>query len=730
MKIARLLTLLALCALPSDDLEAQQAATVRVTITHDGEGLAGAVVRLARSAASTDGEGRTVLRAPAGEHWLVARRIGFAPDSLRLALRASMDTAVMIALEEIGEDLEGVVVSATRSERRIADEAVRVEVVAKEEIDEKVMMTPGDITMLLNETAGLRMQVTSPSLGGAGVRIQGLDPRYSLLLTDGLPLTGAAGGGLSLLQVPPVDLARVEVIKGPASAMYGAQALGGVINLVSRRAGEESTRELLFNATSRGGMDAVFFEAAPIDARWSQSVLLGLHSQARADVDGDGWADLPSHGRVVLRPRLFFDGANGSSLLLTTGAVLEDRVGGMMPGRLAPDGLTSPREALDTRRFDVGGVSRLPLRGGRHLLGARAAVTWQRHEHRFVPLAERDRHRTAFGEATYTVVGERSTTLIGLAVQHDDYRNKDVDQIHFGHLTPAVFGQVESAITRWLTLSGAARADVHSEYGTGVSPRLAALFRAPAAGPLSGWTLRASTGVGMLAPTPLTDETEVVGMSFVEIPSELGFERALTTSVDVGGRVGRIEVNATWFSSEVRDAVQAETVPSGGTFPSVRLVRSAEPARSRGTELVLRYVEEPWHVTASHVYIDATQWDGVTGRRVRTPLVPRQAIGLVAMREWEERARVGLEVYYTGTQALEENPYRDESPTNVIVGALVERAFGRARVFVNLENLTDVRQTRTDPLLLPTQGRGGRWTTDAWTELAGRTVNGGVRWSF
>jgi iron complex outermembrane receptor protein len=83
-------------------------------------------------------------------------------------------------------------------------------------------MTPGDISMMLNETRGLRVQTTSPSLGGANVRIQGLRGRYTQLLSDGLPLYGGQSGALSMLQIPPMDLAQVEVIKGVASAFYGA----------------------------------------------------------------------------------------------------------------------------------------------------------------------------------------------------------------------------------------------------------------------------------------------------------------------------------------------------------------------------------------------------------------------------------------------------------------------------------------------------------------------------
>jgi outer membrane receptor protein involved in Fe transport len=100
-------------------------------------------------------------------------------------------------------------------------------------------MTPGDIAMLLNEAAELRVQPTAPSHGGASVRIQGLRGRYTQILFDGLPLYGGQAGALGALQVPPMDLAQVEVIKGAASALYGSTAVGGMVNLISRRPAPE-----------------------------------------------------------------------------------------------------------------------------------------------------------------------------------------------------------------------------------------------------------------------------------------------------------------------------------------------------------------------------------------------------------------------------------------------------------------------------------------------------------
>src|SRR3954447_5266280 len=96
-------------------------------------------------------------------------------------------------------------------------------------------MRPGDISMLLNEMGGMRVQTTSPALGAASVRVQGMRGRYTAFLSDGLPLFGQQGASLGLLQIPPMDLGQVEVIKGNASALYGSAAMAGVVDLISRR---------------------------------------------------------------------------------------------------------------------------------------------------------------------------------------------------------------------------------------------------------------------------------------------------------------------------------------------------------------------------------------------------------------------------------------------------------------------------------------------------------------
>jgi hypothetical protein len=109
------------------------------------------------------------------------------------------------------------------------------------------------------------------------------------------------------------------------------------------------------------------------------------------------------------------------------------------------------------------------------------------------------------------------------------------------------------------------------------------------------------------------------------------------------------------------------------------------------------------------------------------PLTPRHASGLVASWESEGRGRDGFALYYTGRQVLDDDPYRCVSRTYLVVGLLAERRLGPARVFLNLKNLTNVRQTRHAPLVRPSRAPDGSWTTNAWGPLDGRVVNGGVR---
>jgi iron complex outermembrane receptor protein len=614
---------------------------------------------------------------------------------------------------------EVIIVQATRSRRRVQDEPIRVEVITQEEIEEKALMRPGNIGMLVAETGGVRVQVTSPALGAANIRVQGMDGRYTQLLADGLPLYGQSSS-LGLLQIPPTDLGRVEVIKGAASALYGPSALGGVINLVSRKPGEAFEGEALLNATTRNGQDLTAYLATPLASGLGGSITGGLHRQKRQDLDKDGWIDMAGYDRWSVRPRLFFEGIDGAKVFATVGAMGEDRRGGTLPGATVPSG-DEYRQEQRTARLDAGLVAEMPVQGW-GIASIRASAMNQKHRHRFGPVAENDQHRTRFAETSLAGGSKRTPWIAGLAFQGDYYRNRAFRDFNYDFAAPAIFGQVEYDFSDQLTVAGSARVDFHNEYGTQFSPRLSMLYRT---GP---WKVRASLGRGFYAPTPFVDETEAAGLSRLEPLGDLKAETAQTASIDFGYARGRIETSVTFFAADIRNSTR---VVAGAAPDKVRLVNVDGSTRIRGSELLLRYRLRPFTVTGSYVYVDASEPDDAGTGRVRVPLTPKHTAALVAMWEDHDKGRLGLEVYYTGRQRLEDNPYRTRSRPYFHVGLLGELVVtDHLKIFANAENILGVRQTKYDPLLLPAQLTDGRWTVDVWAPTDGFVLNGGIRLRF
>lgn len=690
-------------------------ATIRIEVTRGPNRVSGATVTLNTLALTATGvDGVTTATLPFGRVEVRVSKEGLLPVTTSLVVNEAREWVVMVELQPQEQIEEQITVHATRTDQRVQDSPTRVEVLGVEEIEEKTMMTPGDIVMMLNEMGGLRVQTTSPSLGAASVRIQGMRGRYTRFLTDGLPLFGQQGGGLGLLQIPPMDLGQVEVIKGVSSALYGAGAMAGVVNLVSRRPGTDPVFDFLANRSTLGATDGSMFLASRLSSAWSASLLGGAHFQELRDIDHDGWADLAKYQRGVARPRFFWDGGKGRSGFLTGGITYENRTGGTVPGAVLGATGASYGEALETRRYDVGGSIQF-LIDDRYVVTARAGAASQHHDHQFGEIRERDRHDMMFGEVAARGTAGRNTWVVGVAAERDQYRPRDVPVFGYTYVTPGIFVQDDVEVRKWLSVSASARADFHSQFGAFFSPRLSALLR------WKGWTSRWSAGQGFFAPTPLTEETEAAGLFRLVVPKPLIAERGRSASFDLSRRAGPVFTTVTLFGSSVRNPLYVDRA-------RYLLTNLSAPTRNAGLELLSTVRKAPFSMTASYTYVRSTEF--ADGRRADVPLTPRHSFGLVGMWEKEGVGRFGAEWYYTGQQRLEQNPYRTASEPYCLVGLLAERVLGRFRLFINVENITDVRQTRWNSLLRPNRAADGRWTVDAWAPLDGRVINGGIRLKF
>ena len=698
-------------------LEAQQpdSGTVEITVRESMGMLDGFLVRSETRRATTDAAGRARLVLPAGRRTLLVTRIGFTPKRAEVTVVAdsTISAIIDVAMEDKME-MEKIIISATRTERLAGETPVRVEVLDEMEVDENTLMAPSGITMLLNETPGLRVQPASPTLGTGSVRILGLSGQYTAMLADGLPLYGGAASALGPLDISPVDLKRVELIKGAASALYGGQALGGVINLISKPPTGRS--EFLLNRRTMGVTDAATWLSRRLSEQSGVSLLASGTVQNAADPDGDGWGDQPRARRWGIRPRFSSSDSSGRSLFVTAGYGYDDRRGGTLGNPSTPAGTF--REQLRGRRHDAGMTLRVP-RADSGNIAARVALSTNRRERLFGPGGiERDRISTGFAELTLMSKSDRGAAVFGAAMQADRYHNELNSAFDHKWLTQGLFVTADRDVGG-ITVSGSVRGDFHSELGLMVTERLAVLAR-----PADGWSVRLSGGTGFAAPASMTEEVEAIGLRNI-LPAELRPERSLGAMIDVNGRALGAEVLLTGYGSSIGEAIRLmEPTPASGTAV---LRNSAGPTRVSGAEAaaIWRFAENKFLLT--YGYARGSRANAESGQREPVPLLNRHRAGADLMLEKPGVYRVGIEGIYYGRQVLDDNPYRSESKPYVYAMAIAMRQFGPVELVANFENLLNVRQTDYDPLIRPSQTVGGRWTTDVWAPLEGFMANVAMR---
>jgi outer membrane receptor for ferrienterochelin and colicins len=679
--------------------------TIRVEVIAASRPAIGATVSAGGASTSTNPSGIATLTLTAGPVDVVATRVGYGMATARVNVAAGAERAVRLILTPPGQD-QNPVVTSTRTSQGIEDQAVPVEVVRRDSIERAMLMAPGNMARSLDEIAGLRVQTTSPELGLAMLRMRGLPGQYTRLLSDGVPRYFDHPGGLALLQMPPMDLDRIEVIKDSASALFGANATAGVVNLLSRRPSSEPSREFLFSQSIRGGTDGALWLASPQTGSWGRTFLVSAHRQEETDVNDDGWSDLPGYSRGVVRQGVFWD--NGSrSVWGNAGVTFEKREGGS----------AAAHQQLETKIAD--GILSGQMRLGRYILAGAGSLYVQSHVRDFSDRREHDRREAATIEITLRGSAPRQSWVAGIAA--DWFTVRTPEPLASAYVAPrgGIFVHDDVDVAPWLLLSGSARLD----YSKGASEalRLDKYFFSPRGsakvhgGP---WSARISAGRSYYVPTTLMEETEAAGFARLTIDAPLDVETARSVSADVAHETGATSVGLTVFESHIDNPARMDRA-------TYTLRTEPEPVSTRGVELLGRARRAPFAVTATYAYVRAREGGG---RDVA--LTPRHSAGAVLMAEAKDRGRVAAKVSYTDAQPLDANPYRTMSEPYVLVGLLAEHRLGRWRVFVNAENLTDVRQTRWDPIARPSRDVDGRWTVDVWAPLEGRVINAGIRIPF
>jgi Outer membrane receptor for ferrienterochelin and colicins len=288
---------------------AQTANTVKITVKNKEtlEPVAGATVSVKGSDLifTTDASGNAdATNLSNGSQTLIVSSPGYDNATLELILPLTVPTAQMVFLETHNE-LAEITIETTRNGRDIEAQPSRVEAIDEEEIDEKISMRPANVSMVLHESTGIQVQQTSATSNTQSIRIQGLDGRYTQLLKDGFPAFGGFSGSLSVLEIPPLDLKQVEIIKGPSATLFGGDAIAGVVNFITKNPDEKRATTLIFNQTSALGTDVSAFDSQKFE-RFGYTLHSSFNFQREYDVDDDHFTELPRTRAIGVAPKLLF----------------------------------------------------------------------------------------------------------------------------------------------------------------------------------------------------------------------------------------------------------------------------------------------------------------------------------------------------------------------------------------------------------------------------------------
>lgn len=174
-----------------------------------------------------------------------------------------------------------------------------------------------------------------------------------------------------------------------------------------------------------------------------------------------------------MRPRVWWNGAEGESLFLTAGVLDEDRKGGTLTGRVLPEGGSFPEE-LHTRRFDAGAISHLSFDDDEALNG-RFSVTSTHLDRTFNMQRIGSTQTTVFAEEALNGTSHGHSWVLGTAFERDQLAVAAVPGVSYAYNVPAVFAQDTYAVASWMVIAGSVRVDANNDYGTFVSPRVSAL---------------------------------------------------------------------------------------------------------------------------------------------------------------------------------------------------------------------------------------------------------------
>jgi iron complex outermembrane receptor protein len=677
------------------------------------------VVNSQNSSTSDENGFVTIENIPNGKQTIIFNLIGYRKKEKTFEFPENKTFEIF--LEPTAEELEEVkITSTTRSSRTIKNIPTRIEAIASGELEEKSSMQPGNIKMLLTESTGIQTQQTSQISGSASIRIQGLDGKYTQLLQDGFPLYSGFASGLSILQIPPLNLKRVEVIKGSTSTLYGGGAIAGLINLITKEPTEKREISFLANINQTQALDLSGFYAEKYK-KMGLTIYASNNSQKAYDTNKDGFSDIPKFSRFTFNPKFFYypNPKTTFSLGLNTG--FEKRIGGdMQVINDKTDTFHTFFERNNSNRYSTQAKFE-KIFDNKNILTIKNSIGYFNRKIERKTYDFEGKQIATFTEINYLIPNEKSEWNLGTTLISDNFKQTNLvaDKLDYFNSAFGIFAQNNLNVKEKVILESGLRIDFSNRKNIFVLPRVSLLYKIN-----EKLTSRFGGGLGYKTPTVFSEESEEKAFQNINSLdfSKVNPEKSFGLNADINYKTTIFEeinlaINQMFFYTNIKNPLVLNQVPFSTNFAFENANGNIE-TKGFETNIKLRFEDISCYI--GYTFIDAKR--NFNNNSTINPLTAKHRINANLMYEWEEKLRIAYEVFYVGNQYLSSN---EKVKDYWVMGVSGEYKFKYFSLFLNLENFLDSRQSKYENMYSGTiQNPNFR---EVYTPTDGFILNGGIK---
>ena len=462
------------------------------------------------------------------------QREGYENFEIIVELQENETKNISIPIKKIIQTIDEVVITGTLKEVSRMDCTVPVEIFTP--VFFKKNPTPTIFDALQNVN-GVRPQLNCNICNTGDIHINGLEGPYTMVLIDGMPIVSSLSTVYGLSGIPNSLVERIEIVKGPASSLFGSEAIGGIINIITKKAEKSPLLSLDVFTTSYLETNTDIGLRSKVGKK--ATVLTGINYfnySNKIDKNHDNFTDVTLQDRISVFQKWNFNRKDNKIFTLAGRFFYEDRWGGEMNwNKNYRGGDSIYGESIYTTRFELLGNYQLPTKEKLML-----SFSFNNHDQnsRYGIISYNAIQKIAFGQLTWDKTIKRHDLLSGLAYRYTYYDDNTPltqtgDSLHLVSSPniislPGLFIQDEISITENQKLLIGFRTDLNSIHGLIYTPRLGYKWKIN-----SKNIIRINTGTGFRVVNLFTeDHAALTGARTIEIKSALKPERSYNANIN------------------------------------------------------------------------------------------------------------------------------------------------------------------------------------------------------